>query len=152
MIELSLDIWSVHDPSPASKVWIGITTNGIVKRDGCLVMGRGVAAQAKSKLPNIDLRLGTHVTDSGNTILMMHDLKAFSFPVKHHWHDRADLELIRASAIDLKTLIDCEHHRGSTFYLPRPGCGNGGLTWQTQVKPVLQSVDLPDNVFIVSMS
>lgn len=31
--------------------------------------------------------------------------------------------------------------------LPRPGCGNGRLTWE-QVKPVIKF--LPDNVWVIS--
>lgn len=150
MIEITTnDIWTLYDSRPISRTWIGITTNGTVRKDGSLVMGRGIALQANQRIGGLARRLANHVRSDGNTIIMMHDLKMFTFPVKHYWYDSADLELIKSSAIDLLTLIDCPHHYENTFYLPRPGCGNGRLKWK-DVKPILESVGLPDNIVVFS--
>lgn len=56
------------------------------------------------------------------------------FPVKHAWYEPADLDLIRQSAIELLTLTAAQGWK--TVLLPRPGCGNGQLTWD-QVRPVI---------------
>ena len=45
---------------------ICITTNGFVKKDGCAVMGRGCAQEAKNRYPNINKLLGIHINTKGN--------------------------------------------------------------------------------------
>jgi hypothetical protein len=57
-----------------------------------------------------------------------------SFPVKHHWHEQADLALIERSATQLVRLADKFGYEN--VFLPRPGCGNGRLSWP-DVRPVL---------------
>ena len=129
--------------------YVVITTNGDVRRDGAAVMGRGVALQAKSNFPGMEYLLGkalqlfgSHVRylESGRGVIVM-------FPVKHHWREKADLALIAQSAVELTVLAML--HPDKTFVLPRPGCGNGGLTWK-QVKPIIESV-LPDNVHVITL-
>lgn len=142
MKKLSTDIWN-----SSNDVWIGVTTNGTVKRNGCLVMGRGVALQAKNHVPSIDLILGDHVETDGNICAFIcADLerKIFSFPVKDNWWERANLKLIASSTAQLK--VYAEKHPDQIFYLPKPGCGNGGLQW-SDVEEILSI--LPDNVYIV---
>ena len=45
-----------------------ITTNGYVKPNGCAVMGRGCALEAKGKIPKIDSTLGTCIKKFGNHV------------------------------------------------------------------------------------
>ena len=40
-----------------------------------------------------------------------------------------------------------EEYPDRAFIMPRPGCGEGRLTWE-QVRPLL--VDLPDNCYVVN--
>ena len=68
----------------------------------------------------------------------------FSLPVKHHWRDQADLGLIEQSLTQLKTAT---RHFGGLVVLPRPGCGNGRLTW-AWVRPLVARV-LNENRFVV---
>ena len=42
---------------------IAITTNGVVKKNGELVMGRGIASQAKQRYPDIPKILGANNTN-----------------------------------------------------------------------------------------
>lgn len=49
MKEVYGDIWEYHKQG----YWIVITTNGFVKKNGCAVMGRGVAKQAVTKYPSL---------------------------------------------------------------------------------------------------
>lgn len=147
MLETTGNLWT----TPAD--WRVITTNGDVKTNGACVMGRGCALEACERFPGIDHVLGRMIQGLGNHV---HVLKEgiLSFPVKHHWRDRADIELIRRSATELRDFCDGRgtgiDYRGP-FYrilLPRPGCGNGGLNW-TDVKPILESI-LDDRFAVIT--
>jgi hypothetical protein len=152
------DIWEMAK-RPNSVVCI--TTNGYVNARRECTMGRGVALQAKKRYPGIAKELGDKICRMGNHCHSLCDGMVLSFPTKHVWWRPSLLELIRQSAEEL-------HHFASTFgvplpsgpnakyiigpltfYLPRPGCQNGGLLWK-DVKPVLESVGLPDNVVVVT--
>ena len=124
-----------------------ITTNGTVKRNGGAVMGRGIAAQAKRKLPYIDATLGQAIRDKGNNVHclgMWGRYEIASFPVKWNWWEDADLELIERSAHQLVALSE-EYHK---IVMVRPGCGNGNLEWDV-VKPVLNPI-LDDSFYIIN--
>lgn len=125
-----------------------ITTNGTVKANGEAVMGRGCAWEAKQRWPWLPKYLGDSIKEIGNLVQEFRDPpNLITFPVKHHWMQQADLELIERSARRLKEDI-ADFAPNKTFMLPRPGCGNGRLTW-FQVKPMLEPI-LPDNVWIIS--
>ena len=66
MKELIQDIWEVKCD------FLCITTNGIVKKDGRLVMGAGIAKEARDRCVdiNLDLYLGSLVTEHGNHVFM----------------------------------------------------------------------------------
>lgn len=68
-----------------------------------------------------------------------------SFPVKRHWREKADLELIERSARQLVEIV--ENRSYAAAVLPRPGCGNGSLSWEA-VRPVLERA-LPGERFTV---
>lgn len=140
MIEATGNLWTY----PA--VVRVITTNGSVRNNLHAVMGRGCAAEAKYRYPGLPLRLGLQIRREGNRVFYFPGLQIISFPVKHQWMEMADLELIRASTLQLLELIQTF---GSKYQIvmPRPGCGNGGLQWE-QVRPLL--VDLPDTVTVIT--
>lgn len=126
-----------------------ITTNGFVKKTGDCVMGRGIAYEAKSRIPDIEFHLGNLINQSGNNVYYLgvyKDKPIISFPVKHNWWENADIELIKRSCIQLEQLID---EMGlEKVLLPRPGCGNGKLKWdyvKQEIEPLLS-----DRVVIVS--
>ena len=138
MKEITGDIW----PHYNNGAIICITTNGIVTKDGRCVMGRGIAQQAAQRWPTLPHTLGTLIKQNGNHVYRLpYDL--FSFPVKHHWKYKADVDLIRRSAEEL--LCQVNEYGLSRIYMVRPGCGNGGLSWE-QVRPLL---DILDDRFIV---
>ena len=136
-----------------------ITTNGTVKKNGSAVMGRGCAREAALRYVGLPALLGSMLTEHGNKVHVLRT-GAFkpstevqpqealvSFPVKHEWFEEADLDLIKASAEQLVALAGNYDH-STVFVLPRPGCGNGKLSW-TNVKPVLESVSGFDDRFHV---
>lgn len=125
-----------------------ITTNGYVNGRGECVMGRGVALQAKKRFGReIATELGRLIKAHGNQVYQIgNKYGLFSFPTKHVWWRPSDLVLIEKSARELKDIAVLRPEW--TFYLPRPGCANGGLRWE-DVRPVLESVGLPDNVVVI---
>ena len=136
------NLWDFWDAGE----WVAITTNGAVRKDGRLVMGRGCAREARDRFPNVDKVLGGLVLRRGNVPHVEHGARIVTFPVKHHWRERADLDLIRASATALaRTWFDDRR-----LYIPRPGCGNGGLRWE-DVKPVLEPI-LDDHFVVVTFA
>ena len=127
-----------------------ITTNPIIRNDGAVVMGRGIALEAKTKYPTLPYDFGKqlkaippysgegcigHIKDYDNVPIWW-------FMVKDHWRDNASLKIIRQSVFDI-------NHRfvfnGQRIDLNFPGIGNGKLQ-REDVLPLL--VDLPDNVHV----
>lgn len=124
-----------------------ITTNGTVTRTGRGVMGRGCAAEAKQRFAFIERRLGEKLRAHGNTIHQLHD-GVFSFPVKHNWWEKADIQLIARMAERLGEIATT--HPDWTYVLPRPGCGNGHIRYvEDGVRDVLAQC-LPDNVIVIT--
>jgi len=134
-----------------------ITTNGFVKNNGNAVMGRGIALEIQKYFPNIPATLGNAIKLHGNHTHLIRITDNFgphsngtckaiySFPVKHNWWEEADIDLIKRSCRELLDyLLPFDR-----ILLPRPGCGNGKLDWQTQVKPVIEPI-LDDRVHIIT--
>ena len=127
-----------------------LTTNGTVKSNGACVMGRGIALEAKQKLPGIDKYLGNSIVTKGNISVHLGSIKdntqLFSFVVKHNYYEEADIELIKLSCLQLMAWINKLDLKA--VLLPRPGCGNGKLKW-VDVQPIIEPL-LDDRVVIVS--
>jgi hypothetical protein len=51
------DMWSVYQEADLFL----ITTNATLKRNGALVIGRGIARQARDRFPGLDIALGRHI-------------------------------------------------------------------------------------------
>ena len=139
MLEITGDIWQCDGP-------IVITTNGDINSRGECVMGRGIALQAKRKFPTLPTVIATHIRNHGNVVgRFAYGKGLFTFPVKHHWSEIADMELIEQSAKDLHMMVYKDYHPPYEIYMVRPGCGNGGLRW-SEVKPL---IDWLDDRFVV---
>jgi len=141
VIHIYGDLWSEE----YDRCWRVITTNGFVKRNGQVVMGRGCAREAATRHPDLPLRLGRLLKRYGNRMFVFRRYRLITFPVKHNWWEKADKELITRSARELYELA--VGWSGEVFILPRPGCGNGGLRW-SEVGPLLSF--LPDNVWVIT--
>jgi hypothetical protein len=143
--ELKADLWSGIKPGNA----VAVTTNGVLTKDGRSVMGKGTALQARNRYPGIDQRFGDMITRHGNhcIALRMEDTwHLVSFPTKHHWREKSDLDLIERSAVELVILAD-GINQWKEIYLPRPGTANGGLSWLEVVTS--GALDHLDERFIV---
>lgn len=159
MKEATGDIWKwIEDTSVDA---ICITTNGTIKKCGDGVMGAGIAKQAAERFPELPKILGDHIKTLGNHVNVLQYIAnktdnecrcpgytyLVAFPVKHNWYENADLTLIATSC---KELSDMATRAGwDNVVLPRPGCGNGNLSWDA-VKLILQN-HLDDRFTIVDM-
>lgn len=131
---LSQDIMSKAD-------CICFTSNGVIKANGQLVMGAGVALAFARKFPWLPVEAGNAIKEFGNRVNVFWDkvsgTNIVSFPTKHHWRNPSDLNLIAQSAEDLMGLT--KDNGWERIYLPFPGVGYGGLK-KEDVMSVLESV------------
>lgn len=141
------DMWSVFFDTDIFM----ITTNPIRRTDGAVVMGRGIALQAKERYPSLPY-------DFGNALNRLHpeidqsfvgeigkyeETPIWWFMVKNHWREQADLGVIASSIFYLKNGFNgLETKR---IDLNFPGIGNGRLP-RDSVLYLLE--DLPNNVHI----
>ena len=145
------------------KCAICITTHGDLRTNGDGMMGAGLAKAAAIRFPSIERCLGHHLRMRGNVpgLLGSTDEKGLlplngsgrtlvlSFPTKNSWRQPSSLELIENSAKLLVQLVDAIQlpmEGPLRVYLPRPGCGLGGLIWadvRAKISPIL------DDRFIV---
>lgn len=140
------DMWSVFGKTDLFL----ITTNPIRRKDGAIVMGRGIAKQVKERFPNFPFDFGWRysiqfmgyqsLTPTGVVGRYDGQLMGY-FMVKDHWREEAKLELIEDSVSDL-----CETaYAYGRIDLNFPGIGNGKLR-REDVLPIIEQ--LPDNVHV----
>src|SRR5829696_3649594 len=117
------------------------------------VMGRGVAAEFKSAFPEMfgsykrrcqerDLVPGTlHLFRTPNKWIL-------NFPTKRHWKPKSRLDFIESG---MEAFLEAYAEHGiSSVAFPQLGCGTGGLDWESQVRPLMESylMNLPIPVSI----
>lgn len=149
------DMWGAY----ATADLFLITTNATVTARGTLVMGRGIARQARDRFPGLAEALGQHIlnicggpsaslrTGLGEYGLLISPrwpaAKLGTFQVKQHYSQLASLELIRHSTTALCAW--CIKHPTATVVVNFPGIGNGCLRREA-VLPII--AQLPDQVTI----
>lgn len=131
---------------------ICVLTNGVVKASGELVMGAGQAEACLDLVPGLDAVLGSFVQQYGNRAfnigVTVGGFRVISFPTKEHFKAKSTLALIEKSAREVIEIAD--KFNLDNIFIPRPGCGLGGLDWNSQVKPLLSPI-LDDRFTIVSL-
>lgn len=128
-----------------------ITTNSTIRKDGALVMGRGIARQARDRFSGLDEVLGKQILslcgDQGQYGLLVSprwpEAKLGAFQVKGHYSQPAGLELIRHSTGMLCAW--CAAHPDEQVVVNYPGIGNGSLR-RKSVLPII--AQLPEQVTI----
>jgi hypothetical protein len=167
MQEITGDLWQPSTWKPKldlnefDRVWLCITTNGAIKKNGAAVMGAGLAKDAKQKFPNIDSILGERIAYGGNCVHRLKRIErtnkgtcidVYSFPTKHHWRERSDLALVKSSASKLVQIYHeaLDRKENNLVVMPRPGCGNGKLDWHSQVKPAIEPILKEPNLVVIS--
>lgn len=130
------------------------TSNNIVKPNGELVMGAGIAKQFRDRWPDLPGKFGKKVKIFNRPFAILHELSngdikwIINFPTKHHYSEDSNIHLIMSSAHNLVRLMDKESI--NKVLLTRPGCGRGNLSWENQVKPVISEIFKDDRVTIIS--
>ena len=141
------DMWTVY---PAADLFL-VTTNATITTRGALVMGQGIARQAKERFPGLDIALGRQIQAlCGNLCVYgllvsprWPEAKLGAFQVKRHYSQPASLELIRRSTAALCTW--CANHPDACVHLNFPGIGYGHLH-RENVLPII--AQLPDQVTV----
>ncbi len=118
-----------------------VTTNGYIRKDGCLVMGRGAAYQATQRIPEIAKLCGNVIAKKYKSVdenIYRYGFLPISdnfgiFQVKYNFRDDADLNLIKESTNDLLELCSTTD---THFRMNFPGIGYGRLSIE-KVMPVL---------------
>jgi O-acetyl-ADP-ribose deacetylase (regulator of RNase III) len=129
-----------------------IMTNGYVKNDGACVMGRGLAKQAADRWPELPKLLGAVLKSSGKNavhkLVQKGGIWIVSYPTKETWQTESRISFVRRSALELLLLVDAEGWKHVA--LPRPGCGNGLLSWNEKADSVEETIaPLLDDRFVV---
>lgn len=138
MNEAKGDLWTY----PAD--WRVITTNGRLNSVGEAIMGAGVALQAKKQFPELPYKLGKYIAMYGNRPFLLKQEGLITYPTKYDWRGLSSILLIRRSAELITVIVDKFNLR--RIVMPRPGCLNGGLTWDFVRKHI---VDMLDDRFTV---
>jgi hypothetical protein len=126
-----------------------ITTNSYVREDGALTMGAGAAKQLRIWMRPQPYagRLGSFIKQAcghlGTYGLMEADGRIALFQTKTHWKEKAPLNLIAKSTLQL--LKWTAKHPTATVYLNYPGIGCGGRD-KNEVRPIVE--ELPDTVHV----
>ncbi|WP_420640503.1 hypothetical protein [Candidatus Leptofilum sp.] len=141
------DMWTVF----ATADLFLITTNSTIRQDGALVMGRGIAKQARDRFPGLAASLGRHILNTcgrlGDYGLLVSPrwpaAKLGAFQVKLYYSQPASLELIRHSTAIFCAW--CAVHPDAKVVLNYPGIGNGRFRREV-VLPII--AQLPEQVTI----
>ena len=132
MIERTGDIWtSPHE----YKI---IRTNGTVRSDGTLIMNKGEALKALTQYPVIGKEIAEYIISYGNIPMHIQPYRLLTFPIKNHWMDNPDVELIKQSAIKVYNLLP----RETTAAMERPS----KKLWNV-IKPEIENI-LDDRFYI----
>jgi len=140
------DLWkTAHENSG----WIVVPTNMLCRKDGKAVMGAGVAKDAAELYPDLPVNLGEYLRSGAKPLLYI-EHPIICLPTKVDWRDPSDLDLIENGCFELANFARVLHslNNYSPIYLPRLGCGLGGLNWERQVRPVLDVI-LDDRFVLV---
>lgn len=132
---------------------VAFTTNGIIRKDGRAVVGKGIAKEAND-LFHIDQKLAHFLRQYGNRAFNLGQYQnassgavftLFSFPTKYDWKEDSDVTLICKSAEQLMQM--CDKFQVTRCYIPPVGCGCGNLSWEHTVKPWISQI--LDDRFVV---
>lgn len=109
------------------------------------VMGKGIALQFKKKFPE-NFKAYAHACKNGEVEIgkmytfplgkLTNPRYIINFPTKQHWREKSRLEYVRKGMDDL--LREIQRLNIRSVAIPPLGCGNGGLDWETEVRPLIE--------------
>ena len=136
MLEIKGDIFKIANQENPDAICC--TINQVVKQDGKLVMGAGIAKQFAAKWPLLPEKWGKRIKSRPYVLVSNGYPCLVGFPTKIDWKNDSPIWLIERSAKQL--VIIAEALNWKQILMTRPGCGFGGLDWNKEVKPVLQTI------------
>lgn len=109
------------------------------------VMGKGIALQFKKKFPK-NFKAYKRACDEkevkiGKMFVFSFDRLSnpryiINFPTKNNWREKSRLEYVREGLDDLiREVRDLGIY---SIAIPPLGCGNGGLDWEEEVRPLME--------------
>lgn len=117
------------------------------------VMGKGIAKKYKQLYPDMYKQYRNYceqgLLDIGKLWLYKDEKKwILNFPTKKHWRNPSEIEYIEKGLAKFVTTYEEKGIYSISF--PQLGTGNGGLDWNTEVKPIMEKhlKDLPIDVFV----
>ena len=113
-----------------------IPTNGVVKANGELVMGAGLALQAMKRYPGLPRDAGLAIKLYGNKVFYFSQYQLITVPTKQHYSQNSTVELISESLDDLIKVVTVYNLK--SVYVPLLGCGLGGLD-ENLIIPLMHS-------------
>lgn len=121
------------------------------------VMGKGLAKEFKRLYPDMFKSYQKYCENKQLTIGKLQIFKTsnkwvLNFPTKENWRNPSKLGYIEAG---LKKFVSQYQIQGiKSISFPMLGCGNGGLDWENEVKPLMEKYlnNLPIDVFIHTAS
>lgn len=126
IVHENVNIWDFHPRYP-----IVITTNMIIKKNGHLTMGKGLALEMKLRYPSFPkLAASDH-----KRVKFWESYHVYTFPTKYHWRECSDINLIIRGLNELNTAVTVSGF--NKIYLPPLGCGQGGLN-PGEIIPILR--------------
>lgn len=155
--EIKQDVWDLLDENSVLCV---LTNDTVVKTYNPIYnedyiynpMGAGIAGECKRRNPKFPEYVGLGILRNKRECGVDKDTGAvlFRFSTKRQIEDcKSDLALIEQSLKDLVKYMVVNPDK--KVYLPRPGCGIGGLDWEIDVKPLVEEyVGNFNNIYIVS--
>ena len=141
------NMWSVWDQADL----FFITTNNSLNRQNHLIMGAGIALQAKQRFPTLPAIWGKLIQSGTDYHLLIspnwqQGKKIAAFQTKRDWRQPSPLDLIKASTEALHQFA--EQNPTAQIKLPLPGVGKGNLSTDLVI-PVIEN--LPQNVEVWTM-
>lgn len=133
MIEKIGNFWGEYDKYDA----IVCTTNQIVKSNGELVMGGGIAYDFAVRYPYLPLVWGYQTRKKIHLTIAYEQQWLIGMPTKKHYKDPSPIDLIEKSCNELVKFAD--EYKLNSVLMTRPGCGLGGLSWHN-VKPCIETI------------
>jgi hypothetical protein len=143
MKEIDGNLWGLLNRD--SKSSIVITTNGVIKKNGCAVMGAGLALSASIRFPQLPYELGKRLRQTGNKVYYFSEYRLYTLPTKRHFKDKSELEFVLDGCRQLKELSPPEQ----IVYLPKIGCGLGQLEWNN-IKLFISEILTEDKFIVVN--
>ena len=155
MKEIVGNVWDMLDENSAVCI---LTNNTVIQNYNPMtmthyitnVMGGGIAREAADRNPGLKNLCGQAILD-GNYLLGKDDqtgAEMLRFPTKDQVQFGSDMKIIADSLTMLEEYINKNPNK--KIYLPRPGCGLGGLDWEDVKELCEHYLSKFDNIYIVS--